>query len=245
MKTPIHAALAAALLGAAAVALPAAAQTMSSAPEHHEPLVGHVLVDQLEYRLREGTDAIAWKADAWYGGDYHKVWLKTEGEYNLSDAVEKAEAQILYSRLLGYYWDLQAGLRYDFRPNPSRTYGVIGLQGLAPGYFEIDLQGFVSNKGDVSARVEAEVDLLITQRLVLQPKAEISLAVQEVPELGVGSGLNDIELGLRLRYEIAREFAPYIGVAWERKLGETAGLARAEGEDVESAALLTGIRFWF
>ena len=227
-------------IGSAAIA-----QTMSSAPEHHEPLIGHVLVDQLEYGFKEGQNDVAWKADAWYGGDYSRVWMKTEGDYAPSGGLEKAEVQLLYSRLLGYYWDLQAGLRHDFRPDPSRSYAVLGLQGLAPNYFEVDLQGFVSNKGDVSARLEAEYDLLITQRLVLQPRFETDVAVQEVRELDVGSGINDVELGLRLRYEITRKFAPYIGVAWERKLGETAGLARRAGEDVETFRLLTGLRLWF
>ena len=227
--------------------VPAAAQTMSSPHEHHEPLVGHVLFDQLEYRFGEdGNDAVAWDGQAWYGGDYERVWIKTIGEYSeAEDKFENAEIQLLYSRLLGYYWDLQGGVRYDPAPSPSRFYGVIGLQGLAPGYFEADLQGFVSEKGDLSARFEAEYDILITQRLVLQPKFETNVAVQRVRELGVGRGINDIELGLRLRYEIAREFAPYVGVSWERKVGQTAKLAREEDEDVDALSLLVGVRFWF
>lgn len=223
----------------------AAAQTMSDAPAVHEPLVGHVLFDQLEYRVQDGKDIVAWDGQAWYGGDYHKVFVKTLGEISGGDDVEQAEVQLLYSRLIGHFWDVQGGVRYDVRPDPSRTYGVIGLQGLAPGFFELDLQGFVSNKGDVSARLEAEYDILITQRLVLQPKAEISLAAQGVRELGIGSGVNDVELGLRLRYEISREFAPYIGVHWERKLGETADFAREENESVDDLSFVAGVRFWF
>jgi copper resistance protein B len=223
----------------------AAAQTMSDAPAVHEPLVGHVLFDQFEYRVQDGKDVIAWDGQAWYGGDYHKVFVKTLGEISGSDDVEHAEIQLLYSRLIGHFWDVQGGVRYDVRPDPSRTYGVIGLQGLAPGFFELDLQGFVSNKGDISARLEAEYDILITQRLVLQPKAEINLAVQDVRELGVGSGVNDVELGLRLRYEIRREFAPYIGVHWERKLGKTADFARDENESVDDLSFVAGVRFWF
>ena len=223
----------------------AAAQTMSDAPAVHEPLVGHVLFDQLEYRVQDGKDVIAWDGQAWYGGDLNKVFVKTMGEISGGDDVEQAEVQLLYSRLIGHFWDVQGGVRYDVRPDPSRTYGVIGLQGLAPGFFELDLQGFVSNKGDVSARLEAEYDLLITQRLVLQPKAEINLAAQDVRELGIGSGVNDVELGLRLRYEISREFAPYIGVHWERKLGETADFAREENESVDDLSFVAGVRFWF
>lgn len=213
--------------------------------EHGGQLFGQVLVEQLEYRFQDGKNVMAWDAQAWYGGDYEKVRLKTEGAFKPGDGVEGAEVQVLYSRLVGYYWDLQAGIRHDVRPEPSRSYGVVGLQGLAPGYFELDLNGFVSDEGDFSARLKAEYDLLITQRLILQPKAEINLAAQDVPELGIGQGLNDIELGLRLRYEFAREFAPYIGVTWHRKLGETANLARREGEDVDEVAVLAGVRFWF
>jgi copper resistance protein B len=211
----------------------------------HEPLDGHVLVDQLEYRVQSGHDVAAWDAQAWYGGDYHKVFFKTEGERSTAGEFERAETQLLYSRLVGHYWDLQAGVRYDFRPNPSRAYGVVGLQGLAPGFFELDLQGFVSNKGDVSARFEAEYDLLITQRLVLQPKVELDFAAQPVRELGIGSGLSTAELGLRLRYEFLREFAPYIGVNWERKVGRTATFARQDGESVSDLAFVVGIRFWY
>lgn len=230
-------------------AVPAVAQTTShEAPTagHHEPLTSLVLFDQLEYRVQDGANVIAWDGQAYYGGDYQRIWLKTQGEYSTGhDEFEKAEVQLLYSRLVGYYWDVQAGVRYDFEPDPSRAYGVIGLQGLAPGYFEVDTQAFVSEKGDLSARLEAEYDILVTQRLVLQPKAEMGLALQDVPELGIGSGINDIELGLRLRYEITREFAPYIGISWERKLGETAQMARREGEDVDTFAVVAGIRFWF
>jgi copper resistance protein B len=254
MKKPIL--LAAVVAGAACLALAAPVQAQSdsdhahpSAPshkaEHGGQLYGQVLVEQLEYRLQGGKDVMAWDAQAWYGGDYEKIRLKTEGAFKPGDGVEDAEVQLLYSTLVGYYWDLQAGVRHDFRPEPSRSYGVVGLQGLAPGYFEVDVNGFVSEEGDFSARLKAEYDLLITQRLILQPKAEINLAAQDVPELGIGQGLNDIELGLRLRYEFAREFAPYIGVAWHRKLGETASLARREGADVDEFAVLAGVRFWF
>lgn len=222
----------------------AAAQGMSEAPGHHEPLVGHVLVDQLEQRWQDGEESVDWSAQAWYGGDYHKLWLKTEGEYR-DDEIEEAEVQLLYSRLISHFWDVQAGVRRDFRPEPARSYGVIGLQGLAPGLFELDLQGFLSTEGDVSARVEAEYDLLITQRLILQPALEINAAAQTVEELGIGSGINDVELGLRLRYEIKREFSPYIGVSWNKKLGNTADIAHREGESTDDFAIVAGLRVWF
>jgi copper resistance protein B len=227
---------------------PAASSSAQMAAEealHGDRWYGQVLVEELEYRWQDGHDVTAWDAQAWYGGDYNKIRLKTEGAFQLGEGVEEAEVQLLYSRLVGYYWDVQAGLRHDIRPEPSRSYGVIGLQGLAPGFFEIDLAGFVSEEGDLSVRLKAEYDLLVTQYLILQPRAEINLAVQDVPELGIGQGLNDIELGLRLRYEIAREFAPYVGVLWNRKLGETATFARNDGEDADVFSLLAGVRFWF
>lgn len=212
---------------------------------HGERLYGQVLVDEFEYRWKDGQDVTAWDAQAWYGGDYEKVWLKTEGNFRSPQRVNDAEAQLLYSRLIGYYWDLQAGVRHDFRPNPSRSYGVIGIQGLAPGFFEVDTSGFVSQDGDLSARLKASYDLLITQRLILQPKLQINAAAQDVPELHTAAGLNSIELGLRLRYELAREFAPYVGINWTRNLGETAQLVRRTGDDPNEFAGLVGVRFWF
>ncbi|HTI87092.1 MAG TPA: copper resistance protein B [Alphaproteobacteria bacterium] len=238
------------VLGAAA-SLCARAQTESHPDAAHGDqmhggtLYGQVLVEQLEYRWKDGHDVTAWDAQAWYGGDYEKLRLKTEGNLRSPQRVNDAEAQLLYSRLVGYYWDLQAGVRHDFRPKPSRSYAVIGLQGLAPGYFEVDASTFVSQDGDLSARLKADYDLLITQRLILQPKMEINVAARDVPELHTAAGLNDIELGLRLRYEFAREFAPYVGVNWKRNLGETAQLVRRSGDDPDEVAGLVGVRFWF
>ncbi|MBC9175978.1 copper resistance protein B [Pseudoroseomonas ludipueritiae] len=230
-------------------AAPAHAQAMQHSTEppfSHEVFTGAVLFEKLEYGWGlDGPNIGRWDGQAWYGGDVNRVWLKTEGETARNGTVEGAEVQLLYSRLLGYYWDFQAGVRYDIRPRPDRFYGVIGLQGLAPGMFEVDVQGFVSEKGDLSARAEVSYDAYITQRLVLQPNVEVNLALQKVPELGVGSGFNDIEAGLRLRYEVTRKVSPYIGVSYERKLGDTARYARNEGEDVGGWAFLTGIRLFF
>ena len=122
---------------------------------------------------------------------------------------------------------------------------MFGVQGLAPYWFEVDAAAFVSDDGDVSARLEAEYELFLTQKLILQPRAELDFAVQDVPELGIGSGLSTAEAGLRLRYEFRREFAPYIGVSWRRAFGETADFTRADGEDVESISFVAGLRLWF
>jgi len=204
-----------------------------------------VLIDRLEARIRDGRDGYQWDAEGWYGGDINKVWIKTEGEGSFGKTPEDAEVQALWSHSITPWFDFQAGARFDFRPEPERGYAVVGLQGLVPYMFEIDTAAFVSNKGDVSAHLEAEYELLLTQRLILQPRTEINIAVQEVPELGIGSGINDIELGLRVRYEFAREFAPYVGVSWERKLGKTADFARDEGESVDDLSFVAGVRLWF
>jgi copper resistance protein B len=220
----------------------------ASAParaHEHDLLFGYFEMDQLEYRSKNGRDTLNWDAQGWYGGDDHKAWLKTEGEKVRGGKLENAEVQLLYSRRISEFFDLQMGARYDFRPEPERGFAVFGVQGIAPYFFEVEAAAFLSNQGELSARVSGEYDLLITQALVLQPKLEINLAGTRVRERGVGAGVNSAEFGLRLRYEFAREFAPYVGVVWERALAETARLARAEGERVEDLSLVAGVRFWF
>lgn len=247
-----------ALLGAGVVAsvslaAPATAQMehgghggdASRGMRHDDQWYGFVLFDQLEYRLQDDRDAFAWDVQGQYGGDYHRLGFETEGVKLRSEETEEAEVQLLYSRLLGYFWDLQAGARYDFRPDPSRTFAVLGVQGLAPGFFEFDLKGFVSDEGELSARLKAEYDLRITQRLILQPKLEVDLSGEDVEERGIGRGLSSIEAGARLRYEITRKFAPYVGINWERSLGQTADFAREEGEQAENLAFVVGLRLWF
>lgn len=213
--------------------------------EHGDITVGKLLVDRLEARLRNGRDGYAWDAQGWYGGDVDKLWVKTEGEGAFGRAVEAAEAQALWSHAIGPFFDLQAGLRYDIRPRPDRAHLVFGVQGLAPYWFEVDAAAFLSDKGDLTARLETEYDQRITQALILQPRLEFDLSAQDVPELGIGSGLSTAELGLRLRYEFKPQFAPYVGVEYERAFGETADFRRAEGEDVGGWSLLVGLRAWF
>ena len=213
--------------------------------EHGSIVTSRFLVDQLETRIRNGRDGYFLNAEAWYGGDISKVWLKTEIEGEYGRSPEQAEVQALYSRAIDPWWNLQAGIRYDFRPNPERAYLVLGIEGLAPYWFEVDAAAFVSNKGDVSARFEVENDLRLTQKLILQPRIELDLAAQDVPEIGVGSGLSTAELGLRLRYEIKREFAPYVGVAYERAFGDTVNFRRAAGEKAGGWNFLVGVRAWF
>jgi copper resistance protein B len=204
-----------------------------------------VLLDRTEYRAMDGRDGYAWDWESWYGGDYDRLWVKTEGEGEFGRAIEAAEVQALYSRAISPWYNLQAGVRYDVRPKPDRAHLVLGVQGLAPYWFEVDAAAFLSTKGDLTGRIEAEYDQRITNRLILQPRVEFDLAAQDVPELGIGAGLSSVEAGLRLRYEIKREFAPYVGVQYERRIGDSARFARAAGEDVGGWSFLLGWRSWF
>jgi len=207
------------------------------------------MTDRLEYYRISGADPIVWDAQGWIGKDLNKFWFKAEGEALTIEKEGEMEFQGLYSRAIGPYFDLQAGIRYDLmynrEGNDSRVFGVVGFQGLAPYFFEVDGGFFISQDGDISAVVEAEYDLLITQRLIGQPRFATKFAVQEVPEFGVGSGFNNVQLGFRLRYEIEREFAPHVGISWNRKLGDTADFTLLEGGNVSTFGLVGGVRMWF
>ena len=209
-----------------------------------------LLVDQFEYRMKESADTLRWDAVGWYGGDYNRLWLKTEGEWRTSgERGGDAEVQALYGRLIAPFWDFQIGLRYDQFSGAgfdrSRGFAVIGLQGLARYRFELEPALFISQEVDVSARLTATYDLLLTQRLILQPRLDFDAAVQSAKKFGVGEGVNSLGLGLRLRYEITREFAPYIGVVWLSRFGETADIARRDGGRAEDIAVVFGVRLWF
>lgn len=209
----------------------------------------YLIAEKLEYRSVSGVNPFMWEVQGYVGKSLNKFWFKSHGEALTTERETEIEFQGLYSRAIGPYFDIQGGVRYDLAyeggGNKSRGFAVIGLQGMAPYFFHVDGGMFISEAGDISAALEAEYDLLFTQRLIGQPSIETKLALQDVPEWGVGSGINDIGLGFRLRYEIKREFAPYIGIKWERKLGETADMARLEGEYVSSLSLLGGLRMWF
>jgi copper resistance protein B len=213
--------------------------------EHGGMRLSRTMIDTLEVRPDKGPDVYAWEAEFRYGGDIDRLVMKTEGEGEFGHGLESAEVQALWSHAVGPYFDLQAGVRQDFQPHPRRTYAVVGFEGLAPYWFDVEGALFLSNKGDLSARIEGSYDLRLTQRLILQPRVEANMAAQNVPELGVGAGLSDAEVGLRLRYEIYREFAPYIGVNYERKFGDTADFARAAGEARGDLRAVAGVRIWF
>ncbi|MBU0555394.1 copper resistance protein B [Sphingobium faniae] len=213
--------------------------------EHGDITTYNILIDQMESRVTKGRDGYFVSAQGWYGGDIDRLWLKTEIESDFREKPEQAEVQALWSHALDPWFNLQTGIRYDFEPSPERAHLVVGIQGLAPYWFEVDGALFLSDKGDLTARFEAEYDQRITQRLILQPRVEIDFALQDVPEIGVGSGLSKAEVGLRLRYEIVKEFAPYIGVEYNETFGDTAAFERAVGGDVSHLSFVFGVRAWF
>lgn len=217
-------------------------------PIHDSQIYGFAQLDRLEFN--EGDDGFVWDGIAWVGGDLNRFWLETEGEVSRVEnegAIEGLDLQ--YGRLISPYWDLQVGIGYQRAwgpgPDPDRVYLLLGVQGLAPYWFEVDANVRLSEDGDVSAGLAAEYDLLLTQRWVLQSRLETSIAFQATPAFGAGSGLTGLRLGTRLRYEIRREFAPYAGVTWNRLFGETADMARGDGFDTSTVGLVAGLRLWF
>ncbi len=225
-----------------AAMMPARAQMMR---ESGAQRLAQVMFNLAEYQIRNGKDGYRWDGEGWFGGDIDRAVIKTEGSGAVRGGVEAAEVQALYSHAIGPYFDVQAGIRHDFAPSPTRSYATVGVEGLAPYMFDTEAAVFVSTKGDVLGRLEGWYDQRLAQRLVLQPRVEFNLAAQDIPETRIGAGLSDAELGLRLRYEMAREFAPYVGISYEAKTGRTADYARADGKDVTTTSLVAGVRFWF
>lgn len=212
---------------------------------HGGGIYHQILFNLAEYQVQRGRDFYRWSGEAWIGGDLDRLVFKSEGEGTFGRSVESADIQALYSHAIDPYWNLQAGLRQAFLPGPNRPYAVLAIEGLAPYWIETEASLFLSSKGDLLARAEAFYDQRITERLVLQPRAELNFAAQTVRENRIGAGLSDAELGLRLRYELHREFAPYVGLSWERRVGRTARLARDAGEKADGVRFATGLRFWF
>jgi len=212
--------------------------------EHGGEKVSKVLVNLAEYQVRDGADGYRWDGQAWYGGDINRFVLQSEGEGTRGEGVERAELQALYSRAIGVYTDAQVGIRQELEPH-SRTYATLGVQSLLPYWFDVQASVYLSNKGEFLGRVESIYDLMLTNYWVLQPRAELNFAAQDTAQTRIGSGLSNAELGLRLRYEITREFAPYIGISWDRQFGQTANYSRALGKGIEAKSVVFGIRTFF
>lgn len=215
------------------------------AREHGRSVTTKVMVDRLEAQSGNGPDGWAAEAQAWHGGDIDKLWLKADLHGRFDDGIEEAELQALWSRAIDPWFDLQAGLRYDARRGPDRAHLALGVQGLAPWWIDVDAAAFVSDRGDITARIEAEHDVRITRKLTLQPRLEAEFAAQDIGDEGIGSGLSTASVGLRLRYEFSPRFAPYVGVEHARAFGDTRRLRRAAGESAAGTVAVAGVRMWF
>ena len=211
---------------------------------HDRAMHYYVLFDQIEFQAGRGIAAVNWDNRGWIGGDVDRFWFRTEGDAEEGD-FEEAQLHGLYGRAIHRWWDVVAGVRQDFAPGPSRTWAAVGIQGLAPYFFEVEATAYIGESGRTHIRLETEYELLLTNRLVLQPLVEIEIFGKSDPERRIGAGLSSGEFGLRLRYEIRREFAPYLGITWNRKFFGTADFAEAAGEDTGGARFATGVRLWF
>lgn len=212
------------------------------AREHGRISWSKVMLEKLEYQPGAGADAYAWDGSASFGGDIDRLVLKSRGEGDRK--LERAEVEALWSRAVSPWFNFELGARQDLQ-HGGRTYAVAGLDGLAPYEFDLDAALYLSSHGDLSARVEAAHDFRLTQRLILQPRAEANLAADDAPSQQVGSGLSRVELGLRLRYALIPEVAPYVGVEYERAFGRTARFVRTAGDDPETTRAVLGLRAWF
>lgn len=219
-----------------------AAAPFGNADMNDDPALFKVLFDAVEWQPDE--ENLNWDAHAWYGRDLQKLWLKTEGERS-DEGTESASAQLLYGMAVAPYWDFQVGARHEYTPAKDKNWFAVGLHGLAPYFFETEVNAFIDADGMVGISLETEREILLTQKLVLAPEIEVVGYSTDEPEMRRGSGLSSVEAGLRLRYEIRREVAPYIGVVWERAYGETADIKEMEGDSVEETEWVVGVRAWF
>ncbi|MEO8999897.1 MAG: copper resistance protein B [Rhodanobacter sp.] len=206
--------------------------------------LGMLLIDQLEAFHGKNGNGQTWEAEGWYGNDENKLWLRTEGDRS-HGRIEDGDVEALWNHLVATYWSTQLGVRHDLGAGPQRNWAAFGIQGIAPYWFELEATGYVGPSGRTAMRVRAEYELQFTQRLILQPEFEVNAYGRSDPARRIGSGLSDAQLGLRLRYEIHRQFAPYIGVVWTRHFGSTAGFARDDHHGALDRQWVAGVRLWF
>jgi copper resistance protein B len=210
---------------------------------HDEAVHALVRIDRLEWRPAD-DNSLGWSAGGWIGRDLDRFWFRAEGD-RTDGRLDEANVHLLYGRALARWWEVVAGVRQDIRPGPARTWAAVGVQGLAPYWFEVEATAYVGESGRTRLHVEAEYELLLTNRLILQPLIEVAVHGTADREYGIGAGLSSAEIGLRARYEFRRELAPYVGVVWHRAFFETAEIARAAGRQAGDLRLATGIRLWF
>ena len=213
-------------------------------PVADQGIFAHAIFNELEGRWNGSNTEFRWEGQGWVGTDYDKLWIKSEGTFT-NGAVDDGQQQFLYDRAITTYFDLQGGLRSDIDSRPTRNWAALGIQGLAPYFFDLEVTGFVSGEGHLAAKLEASYDLLITQRLIAQPQIEMNFYSKSDPSRGIGSGLSDLDTGLRIRYEISRKFAPYIGFAYTQTFGETATFTQHEGGIVHDPRFIFGVRAWY
>jgi copper resistance protein B len=209
-----------------------------------EGYMGGLLVDRLEGAHSRDNSFNAYDLQGWLGKDYNKLVLKAEGEAE-GGKLQEARTELLWGHALATYWDTQLGLRYDSGLAPDRKWLALGVQGLAPYWFEVDAAAYIGEQGRTALRLSAEYELLLTQKLILQPRVEANFYGQQDAARELGSGLSSLVTGVRLRYEIRREFAPYVGVEWGGKFGATADYARAAGVRANETRVVGGVRFWY
>ncbi|SFK92655.1 copper resistance protein B [Lysobacter sp. cf310] len=212
--------------------------------QHAREFNSYVLFDRLEVGHTDHGRSEAWEATAWFGSDLNRVWLRSEGERE-GGATAAADLEVLYGRSVTPWWDVVVGVKHDFKPGRSQDWLAVGVQGMSPYKFEVQATAYVGASGRVAANVEAEYDVLLTNRLILQPLVELDFNGSQDTRRGIGSGVSTLEAGLRLRYEFIRRFAPYVGVVHERSFGNTADLRRDEGEAREDTRVVAGVRIWF
>lgn len=222
----------------------AAFPELTNGMEHPPRQNAFVLIDQFELGDADAGTDLGWKGKAWFGSDLDRVWLRSAGE-RTDGVTAGSELEVLYGRSIAPWWDVVAGIKHDFKPGASRNWAAIGIEGLLPGRFEASVMAYVAESGHFAASIEVQYDLLITNRLILQPIVGLSHFSKSDPARGVASGLQGIDAGLRLRYEFSRQFAPYVGVTYTRALGNTADLLAADGEGRSETMAVAGIRAWF
>lgn len=212
----------------------------------HNPLIYKVMIDRLERDYTNKGDFTQFEGQAYIGTDTDKLWLKGEGK-RLGGRTEDANIAAYYSHAIAAFWDAQIGARHDFSVGkiPGRNWLGLGVQGLAPYKFDTAATAYIGNSGRTALRLTGEYDFFITQRLIFWPGVELNLYGKNDPERSIGKGLSDSRVALRLRYEIRREVAPYIGIQWTNKYGQTASYARADGEATSDMQFITGIRLWW
>ena len=217
-------------------------------PIEDDRLYGHVLLDQFEQRFGNGKEPYTrWDGQAWIGNDFHRLWIKSEGRANADGdgKIGDGKTEVLYDRPITPFFDLQAGVRYDLDSKPGRGWAALGIQGLAVGFWNVSATAYVGGNGRLALNTNASYDYYITQRLVLQPQFETNWYSKEDYARRVGSGLSDIDSGLRFRYEISRKFAPYIGVTYQKWFGNTADIRQQNGSPTKDFRVTAGLRLWF